>query len=326
MDPVLTIDRLTLEFPIYGGSVRALDDVSLAVEAGEIVGVVGESGCGKSVTAMTALGLLPAGSFRVPAGTISLLGLDVPRATERQLGAVRGAKAAMIFQEPLTALNPTRRIGDQMVEVIRAHQRVSAAAARALAIRLLRDMRIADAEEVFGRYPFELSGGMRQRVVIALAFANDPAIVIADEPTTALDVTVQRQVLSLLRGRSRDVGAAVLLITHDMGVVSEYTDRLYVMYAGRIVESGPTGAVLRAPAHPYTRALLACLPDAVPPKAPLASIAGGVPDLRDPPAGCGFASRCPHAMARCAERPPLAAAGAPSHHAACWLPAPETAR
>ncbi|MDR3518807.1 MAG: ABC transporter ATP-binding protein [Azospirillaceae bacterium] len=329
MDPVLNIDRLTLEFPIYGGAVRALDAVSITVRPGEIVGVVGESGCGKSVTAMTTLRLIPDDRYRVIGGSITLLGVDMLSAGEKALATIRGARASMIFQEPLTALNPTRRVGDQMVEVIRAHQRISAAAATARATRLLSEMRIADAAEVLRRYPFELSGGMRQRVVIALAFANDPAIVIADEPTTALDVTVQRQVLLLLRQRSRDVGAAVLLITHDMGVVSEYTERVYVMYAGRVVESGPTAAVLGDPAHPYTRALLAGLPGSVAPKAVLQSIPGRVPDLRRVPDGCAFAPRCGQAMACCRQAPPLVAIPSPDgpvpRFAACWLPAAEAA-
>jgi peptide/nickel transport system ATP-binding protein len=319
-DTVLAIDDLRLAFPVYGGAVRALDGVQMRVARGEIVGVVGESGCGKSVTALLALGLLPREDYRVLGGRVSLLGTDVLAASEHELGALRGSRASMIFQEPLTALNPTRRVGAQMIEVIRRHQPLGRTAARDLAIRVLGEMRIGDAAEVMRRYPFELSGGMRQRVLIALAFAGRPAILIADEPTTALDVTVQRQVLTLLRERARQSRTAVLLITHDMGVVSLYTDRMYVMYAGRIVEAGPTREVLGAPAHPYTRALLDGLPDRAQPKRALQAIAGSVPDLRHPVAGCPFAPRCRHAAPRCAERPPMfAQPGAAQWHAACWL-------
>ena len=317
---VLDIRDLTIEFPVYGGAVRALDGITLSVDAGEIVGIVGESGCGKSVTAMLSLRLLPDGRYRVLNGDISLLGHDVLAASEAELARLRGGQAAMVFQEPLTALNPTRRIGRQMIEVIRRHRPIDQAGAKTLAIRLLGDMRISDPAEVLERYPFELSGGMRQRVLIALAFSSDPAIVIADEPTTALDVTIQRQVMSLLRRRARQSNAAVLFITHDMGLVSQYTDRVYVMYAGRIVETGATEQVLAAPAHPYTRALLEGLPDHAAAKAELAAIPGNVPDLRHPPAGCGFASRCTYAMARCSDRPPLVPLdGQQGREAACWL-------
>ena len=317
---VLDIRDLTIEFPVYGGAVRALDGITLSVDAGEIVGIVGESGCGKSVTAMLSLRLLPDGRYRVLNGDISLLGHDVLAASEAELARLRGGQAAMVFQEPLTALNPTRRIGRQMIEVIRRHRPIDQAGAKTLAIRLLGDMRISDPAEVLERYPFELSGGMRQRVLIALAFSSDPAIVIADEPTTALDVTIQRQVMSLLRRRARQSNAAVLFITHDMGLVSQYTDRVYVMYAGRIVETGATDQVLAAPAHPYTRALLEGLPDHAAAKAVLPAIPGNVPDLRHPPAGCGFAGRCAYAVARCSERPPLAPLdGEEGREAACWL-------
>jgi peptide/nickel transport system ATP-binding protein len=317
---VLDIRDLTLEFPVYGGAVRALDGITLSVGAGEIVGIVGESGCGKSVTAMLSLRLLPDGRYRVLTGDVSLLGHDMLTAPEAELVQLRGGQAAMVFQEPLTALNPTRRIGRQMIEVIRRHRPIDKAGATALAIQLLGDMRIADPAEVMERYPFELSGGMRQRVLIALAFSSDPAIVIADEPTTALDVTIQRQVMSLLRRRARQSNAAILFITHDMGLISQYTDRVYVMYAGRVVETGPTGSVLAAPAHPYTRALLDCLPEEAAAKAALPAIPGNVPDLRHPPVGCGFAGRCAHAVARCSERPPLVPLDdGQDHQAACWL-------
>lgn len=318
--PVLSIRNLSLEFPVWRGALHALDEVSLEVHAGEIVGVVGESGCGKSVTAMATMRLLPDDAYRITGGTLDLLGQDMIKASEAELRQMRGSGAAMIFQEPLTALNPTRRIGDLMIEVIRAHRRMSRAEAHKHAVGLLNQMRIADAEAIMRRYPFELSGGMRQRIVIALAFANDPRIVIADEPTTALDVTVQRQVLTLLQNRARDVGAAVLLITHDLGVVSEYTDRVYVMYAGKVVESGPTDKVLGSPCHPYTRALLGAGPERVEPKERLASIAGSLPDLREDIAGCRFAERCPSVQTQCRTLPPpLREAPAPGQSFQCWL-------
>lgn len=317
--PVLSIEGLSLEFPVYRGALHALEDVSITVRAGEIVGVVGESGCGKSVTAMATMRLLPEDAYRITAGRLTLMGYDMVNATEADLRALRGKGAAMIFQEPLTALNPTRRIGDFVIEVIRAHQKISKAAARDHAIDLLKQMRIADPEAILNRYPFELSGGMRQRIVIALAFANDPKILIADEPTTALDVTVQRQVLTLLQSRAREVGCAVLLITHDLGVVSEYTDRTYVMYAGKVVETGLTEDVLTKPRHPYTRALLNAGPEAVAPKAPLASIGGSLPDLREHIPGCRFAGRCTHVFAQCREAAPPQRSGAQGQTFACWL-------
>ncbi|WP_225783869.1 ABC transporter ATP-binding protein [Xenophilus sp. Marseille-Q4582] len=349
-DTVLDIRDLRIEFPVYQGAVRALDGVSLQVGAGELVGVVGESGCGKSVTSMLALRLLPKGSYRVVSGQVGLLGHDALTASEATMRSLRGGRVSLVFQEPLTALNPTRRVGEQMLEVIRRHQKdqtptagtspagpprgrmglgaarrpMDKAAALAHAEQLLTDMRVADPAEVLRRYPFELSGGMRQRVLIALAFSGDPALIVADEPTTALDVTVQQQVLGLLRERARRSGTAVLLITHDMGVISQYTDRVYVMYAGRVVESGPTAQVLELPAHPYTRALLQALPEQAPPKSRLPAIAGGVPDLRHPPAGCAYQARCGQSLLRCDTRPAMASLSSVSSEAserrvACWL-------
>lgn len=321
---MLDIRDLTVEFPVYRGAVRALDGVGLHVGAGEIVGVVGESGCGKSVTAMLAMRLLPKGSYRVTRGAVSLLGHDMLTASDATLKDLRGGRVSMVFQEPLTALNPTRRIGDQMTEVIRRHRPLGRAEAVAHARQSLVDMRVADPSEILKRYPFELSGGMRQRVLIALAFSGDPALIIADEPTTALDVTVQQQVLTLLRQRARRSNTAVLLITHDMGVVSQYTDRTYVMYAGRVIESGRTASVLSAPAHPYTVSLLKALPEHATPKSRLPAISGSVPDLRAPPAGCSFEARCPQAFAACTRRPPWlslepSAPGESARQTACWL-------
>lgn len=324
---VLNIDNLSLEFPAYRSNVQALNGVSLHVNPGEIVGVVGESGSGKSVTAMLSLRLLPERSYRITSGSLSLLGRDMLTTPEKQLLQIRGRDAAMIFQEPMTALNPTRRIGRQMLDVIIHHQHLSQEQARAKAIDLLRDMHIADPEQVLQAYPFELSGGMRQRVMIALAFSCDPQLLIADEPTTALDVTVQRQVLLLLREKARQRGTAILLITHDMAVVSQFCDRVYVMYTGAVVEQGSTAQVMLDPQHPYTRGLLSGLPEQVRPGEPLLTIPGQVPNLAHLPGGCTFRERCSQAMAVCAQRPPLHSINASQQHkSACWLAAPESAQ
>lgn len=315
---VLDIQDLSIEFPIYRGAVRAVNGVSIHIERGEVVGIVGESGSAKSVTAMMAMRLLPEGRFKVTAGSVTLLGRDVVAAQEKDMLAIRGRDVAMVFQEPLTALNPTQRIERQMLEVIRLHSKCSKADARALAIRLLGDMRIADPEQVMQRYPFELSGGMRQRILIALAFSCEPKIIIADEPTTALDVTVQRQVLQLMRAKARDLGTAILFISHDLALVSQFCDRVYVMYAGSVVEDGPTAAVLGKPMHPYTRALLRSLPENAQPGELLQSIPGTVPDLSQALSGCSFAPRCAHRKPPCSEKPPLQSFTS-QHRTACWF-------
>ena len=330
-EPILDIRDLTLEFPIYKGAVRALNGVSLRVDEREIVGVVGESGSGKSVTAMAVMRLLVEGAYRVTGGSARFLGQDVLAAPERAMLALRGSQAAMIFQEPMTALNPIRRVGEQMVEVIRLHRGMTRAQARDEAVALLRDMHVGDPERIQKSYPFELSGGMRQRVMLALAFSCRPRLLIADEPTTALDVTVQRQVLLLMREKAREKDAAILFITHDMAVVSQFCDRVYVMYAGGVVEDGPTAQVLADPRHPYTRGLLSALPDRVPPRGEIAAIPGTVPDLTRLPAGCPFAERCPLVRPACARRPPavvvtptsqrlqaVPGTAAGERHAACW--------
>src|SRR5690606_9744047 len=245
-------------------------------------------------------------------------------ASEARMREWRGRRAAMIFQEPMTALNPTRRIGDQLTGVLRAHHRLGRREALERAEALLRDMMIPDPDRVLRAYPFELSGGMRQRVMAAMAFSCDPALLIADEPTTALDVTVQRQVLQLLRFRARERGAAILFITHDMAVVSQFCDRVYVMYAGTVVEQGPTGQVLNAPRHPYTRGLLDGLPERAAPGSDLASIPGRVPDMRRPPQGCVFSDRCAFADDMCRRRPALEPLPGDDlqRRVACWHPLP----
>ncbi|EMS8793972.1 ABC transporter ATP-binding protein [Enterobacter ludwigii] len=319
-DSVLTIEDLHLSFPIYRGEVHALNHVSLEIKRGEIVGVVGESGSGKSVTAMLAMRLLPEGSYRIHHGQVTLLGEDVLTASEKQLRQWRGAKVAMIFQEPMTALNPTRRIGKQMVEVIRQHQPLDRRAAQQKAIALLEEMQIPDAKAVMARYPFELSGGMRQRVMIALAFSCEPELIIADEPTTALDVTVQLQVLRLLKHKARASGTSVLFISHDMAVVSQLCDRMYVMYAGSVIESGVTQTLIHHPVHPYSIGLLQCAPENGAPRELLPAIPGTVPNLSQLPQGCAFRERCFAAGTKCGEAPRLLPNGAEGQMAACWYP------
>lgn len=319
-DTLLEIDNLALSFPVYRGEVNALNQVSLSVKRGEIVGIVGESGSGKSVTSMLVMRLLRPGSYNINSGSITLLGLDMLNASEHRLRQMRGSKVAMIFQEPMTALNPTRRVGDLMREVIQQHQPLNKHDAHVHALALLAEMQIADAEQVMMRYPFELSGGMRQRVMIALAFSCNPELIIADEPTTALDVTVQRQVLRLLKQKAQERGTAVLFISHDMAVVSQLCDRLYVMYAGTVIESGATQAVIKHPAHPYSQGLLRCAPDDAAPRSELPAIPGTVPNLSQLPEGCAFRPRCKAATEHCYQRPELTALEASSQHVACWNP------
>lgn len=316
---VFEVNKLSLEFPVYKGSVKALNGVNLRVNPGEIVGLVGESGSGKSVTAMLGLRLLAPDSYVVTNGSVKLSGHNMLTLDESKVQSVRGRNAAMIFQEPMTALNPTQKVGKQLINVIRRHQEISAQQAKELAIELLRDMYIASPEQIMNTYPFELSGGMRQRVMIALAFSCNPELLIADEPTTALDVTVQRQVLMLLREKAHERNTAILFITHDMAVVSQICDRVYVMYAGSVVEHGRTSALMARPAHPYTFALLKGLPENASPKTVLPSIAGQPPDLSDLPTGCAFAARCPIASEQCVNVPQLSSwVLEPSRQVACW--------
>ncbi|EOM8583906.1 ABC transporter ATP-binding protein [Escherichia coli] len=304
--PVLDIQQLHLSFPGFNGDVHALNNVSLQINRGEIVGLVGESGSGKSVTAMLIMRLLPTGSYCVHRGHISLLGEDALNAREKQLRQWRGARVAMIFQEPMTALNPTRRIGLQMMDVIRHHQPISRREARAKAIALLEEMQIPDAVEVMSRYPFELSGGMRQRVMIALAFSCEPQLIIADEPTTALDISVQAQILNLLVTLQENRELTYVLISHNVSVIRHMSDRVAVMYLGQIVELGDVQQVLTAPAHPYTRLLLDSLPAIDKPlEEEWALRKTDLPGNRTLPQGCFFRERCPLATHGCEVRQSL---------------------
>ncbi len=318
-DAVLQIEGLEIQFPGFAGAVHAVSGVDIEVGAGEIVGIVGESGSAKSVTAMSALRLLPKGAFDMPSGKITLLGKDLATITETEMNEMRGRDVAMIFQEPQTALNPTKKIGKQMIKVIELHTELKGKAAKDHALSLLRDMRINDAEEILDRYPFELSGGMRQRILIGMAFACSPRLLVADEPTTALDVTVQRQVLQLLHHKARQTGASVLFISHDLAVVNQFCDRVYVMYAGRVIESGKTADALGSPAHPYTQALIEALPEHAKKGEALSSIDGTVPNLVKPPTGCAFEARCTKSIEKCIQRPALKPIAADKRQVACWL-------
>jgi peptide/nickel transport system ATP-binding protein len=316
--PLIELRGLTVDFDTGARVVRALHGVDLAIAPGEAVGLVGESGCGKSVTWLAALGLL--GARARVAGEVRLDGRDLIGAPVADLEAVRGRRIAMIFQDPSASLNPVHRIGRQLTEALRLHRALDGVAAAAEAVRLLDRVGIADARRRLGDYPHELSGGMNQRVMIAIALAGAPALLVADEPTTALDATIQAQILELLREIRRDTAMAMILISHDLGVVAEATERVGVMYAGRIVEEAPVATLFARPAHPYTRGLLAALPDLAGPPRRLSAIPGAVPAPGRLPPGCSFAPRCARADAPCAARVPPALRLAPDHHAACVHP------
>ncbi|MBL8629159.1 MAG: ABC transporter ATP-binding protein [Rhodospirillaceae bacterium] len=275
-NPVVHVDNLALHFVSADSVVEALKGITLNIGPGEVVGIVGESGSGKSVTALNMLRLLPRGKTKIPHGAVSVLGRDVLAMGEKELQKVRGGEVSMIFQEPMTALNPVLRVREQMFDVILRHQKITPAAAEKLSIQLLQDMKIQDAERVFNAYPHELSGGMRQRVMIAMAFSCQPKLIVADEPTTALDVTVQAQILNLLKERAKATQTSVMLITHDLAVVAQLCDRVYVMYKGKIVEEGVTRDVIGDPQHIYTRALLNALPEGKTPKSRLETVAAAM--------------------------------------------------
>ncbi|WP_436775141.1 ABC transporter ATP-binding protein [Yinghuangia sp. YIM S09857] len=315
--PILEIRDLVVEFAGDEGTVRAVDGVAYSVRPGEILGVVGESGSGKSVTAMSVLGLIRRPG-RIVGGEIRLRGRDLLELTHHQLREIRGNQVAMIFQDPMTALNPVMTVGAQIVEAVRLHdKKTSRAAARERAVELLSSVGVPNPEVRVRQYPHEFSGGMRQRAMIAIAIANRPELLIADEPTTALDVTVQAQVLDLLRDARDATGAATVIITHDLGVVAELADSVVVMYAGRVVEQAAVSELFAGPRHPYTLGLLSSVPTSGGEDDDLASIPGTPPDMAHPPAGCAFHPRCPIARDRCrTERPPLVEA-APGHRSAC---------
>jgi len=314
--PLLELRKLAVSFATDDGVVHAVDGIDLSLHGGRTLGLVGESGCGKSVTSLAVMGLLPPENSRV-SGEVHFEGRDLLTIPPRELRDLRGARLAMIFQEPMTSLNPSFTIGNQIVEAIQRHQGMDAAAAKARAIEVLRLVRIPSPEKRFDDYPHKLSGGMRQRAMIAMALACGPQLLIADEPTTALDVTIQAQILDLMRGLRRDTGTAIILITHDLGVVAEMADDVAVMYAGQIVERAPVATLFARPEHPYTVGLLGSIPRLDEKRKRLPSIEGRVPDMTQPPDGCRFAARCPFVEPACRAEVPALVEVAPGHLSRC---------
>ncbi len=313
---LLEVRRLTTAFRTGRGEVTAIEDISLDIEAGEILGVVGESGSGKSVTALTVMGLLPMPPARVVAGSVRFGGQELLGLSEMRMERIRGAGISMVFQEPMTSLNPVLTIGEQIMETVRAHEGISARAQRERALEMLERVGIPSAARRLTDYPHQLSGGQRQRVMIAMALVCRPKLLIADEPTTALDVTIQAQVLDLLMDLRDELGMAIMIITHNMGVIAETADRVLVMYAGRIVEEAPVAGLFDRPMHPYTRGLLDCVPTLEQDTERLVAIPGGLPEPGRRPAGCRFAPRCGLRVDACAAgMPPLV--GGDGHRAAC---------
>ena len=325
MEPILTVDNLKTAFLTSSGKVQAVRVVSFSLNKGEIVGIVGESGSGKSVTSMSILRLLPDTARIDPESSILFEGRDLSRLPKKQLRDIRGQKIAMIFQDPMSSLNPLIPVGNQVEEMIKIHHReLSGEELRKRALALFQDVRIPEPEKRFAQYPHQFSGGMRQRVMIAMALANRPDLLIADEPTTALDVTIQDQILKQLRALQREWNTAIIFITHDLGVVAELCQRVLVMYGGLIMEESPIDDLFERPRHPYTLGLLRSIPALNQDKgARLDSIPGSPPDMTNPPAGCPFAPRCPYARQICArELPPYAAVGE-GHRSMCWLLQPD---
>ena len=317
--PLLEVNGLRTSFRLEDGrEARAVDGASFSLEAGRTLGLVGESGSGKSVTALSIMGLVAQPPGRIAGGEILFEGEDLLKARPERLRELRGSRIAMVFQEPMTSLNPAFTIGEQISEVLLAHKKVGREEARKQAIEMLRQVRMPSPEARYGEHPHRLSGGMRQRAMIAMALACRPKLLICDEPTTALDVTVQAQILELMRTLRDETGTAILLITHALGVVAEIADEVAVMYAGRIVERAPAAELFSEPQHPYTIGLLGSMPRLAALGARLAAIEGQVPDPAAPLDGCRFRPRCPFAIAWCEEREPRLEALSEKHHAACW--------
>ncbi len=312
---LLAVDGLSLR--LRGNRANIVDDVSFSVRSGETLCIVGESGCGKSVTALALMGLLPRPPIEVVSGRARFDGRDLLQLSPQQMGEIRGDRISMIFQEPMTSLNPAYRVGDQVAEGVLRHRDVSRAEARARALEMFERVKIPAAARRLDDYPHQLSGGMRQRVMIAMALANDPQLLIADEPTTALDVTIQAQILDLIRSLQQETGTALILITHDLGVVAQVADRVAVMYAGRIAEQGPVDAIFDDPQHPYTIGLMSSVPSLDRRRGRLAAIPGMVPTVDALPDGCRFAPRCPFAGPPCVGSVPALRHLGPGHAAAC---------
>ena len=323
-EPLLAVDGLTAGFDVHGRFVPVAKNVSFTLAAGETLALVGESGSGKSLTALSLIRLLPA-SGRITAGSIRLNGRDLLSVSEREIQRVRGAEIGFVFQEPATALNPVMSVGAQLEETLRVHDRATRRAARSRAVELLEAVSIPEPRRRAAEYPHQLSGGLRQRALIAMALACEPELLVADEPTTALDVTIQAQILELVAELQQRLGLAVLLITHDLGIVAEMADRVAVMYAGRIVERSPVAGIFADPKHPYTRALLASIPDGQR-GSRLQAIPGTVPALDALPPGCSFAPRCPSRFEPCPRGHPGDTVVEPEHTVKCYLHGPSTER
>lgn len=315
---VLIVENLVTSFVTDDGVVTALDGVSFKIRRGGTLGVVGESGCGKSVTSLSIMGLLPQGSGQVDSGHIFFDGKDLLQIPEQEMRSLRGNRMAMIFQEPMTALNPVFTAGDQIIEVFKTHRSMDSDKARSAALKMMELVRIPDPERRLDEYPHQMSGGMKQRVMIAMALACQPAFIIADEPTTALDVTIQAQILRLMKELQAELGTSIMFITHDLGVIAEVADDVIVMYAGQVVESADVVSLFDRPRHPYTLGLLASIPDARHSReTALPTIKGAVPSLKNLPKGCRFFERCPYSQQRCASESPALRYLDPTHAVAC---------
>ncbi|WMJ22313.1 ABC transporter ATP-binding protein [Paludicola sp. MB14-C6] len=321
---VLEINNLKVSFDTYAGEVQAVRGVTFNVANGEVLAIVGESGCGKSVTAQTIMKLNPMPPARIKDGSVILDGKDIVAASEKEMQNIRGTVVSMIFQDPMTSLNPTMTVGKQLTEAIVKHQKISKEEARKEAVRLLKLVQIPNPEQRAKQYPHEFSGGMRQRVMIAMALSCNPKLLIADEPTTALDVTIQAQIMDLMADLKKELGTSIILITHDLGVVANLADNVAVMYAGKIVEKGAVDDIFYNPSHPYTTGLLDSLPRVDSDRSKqLLAIDGTPPDLFAPPVGCEFADRCKYCMNICKEHVPPLYEVSPNHFSACWMLHPE---
>ena len=315
---LLEVRGLTTAFMTGRGEINAVEDVSFSLKEGEILGIVGESGSGKSVTALTIMDLLPRPPARIAGGEVTFNGQVLTRMSDREMQRIRGPGISMIFQEPMTSLNPVFSIGDQIMETIAAHERLSQSDLRKRAITMLDKVGIASASKRLDDYPHQMSGGQRQRVMIAMALSCNPKLLIADEPTTALDVTIQAQILDLLMDLRDEFGMGVIIITHNMGVIAETADRVLVMYAGRVIEEAPVATIFDRPLHPYTRGLLECVPSLTEDRTRLVAIPGTLPDPARRPPGCAFGPRCQHAQPACAASVPRLEQLEPNHQAACF--------
>ncbi|WP_340082941.1 ABC transporter ATP-binding protein [Terribacillus sp. FSL K6-0262] len=325
MEHLLEVNNLEVSFKTYGGEVQAVRDVSFHVDKGEILAIVGESGSGKSVTVQTIMGLIPTPPGKIRNGEVLLEGQDLLRLSKREMQKVKGSRISMVFQDPMTSLNPTMKVGKQIAESITAHQKIKGQEAKERAIEMIRLVGISNPADRYDQYPHEFSGGMRQRIMIAIALACHPQVLVADEPTTALDVTIQAQVLDLMKNLRDELDTSIILITHDLGVVAETAERVAVMYGGMIVESAPVTEIFKNPKHPYTWGLLESIPDIdATDKKRLIPIEGAPPDLFSPPKGCPFAPRCKYAMDVCVEAMPPAFSIDKAHEAKCWLNDPRT--